>query len=232
MKLAISVAMDIERAQIEALLSDARPMDIGTVHGTCGRLGAAEVLLVESGIGKTNAAIAATEVLRGWAPDALLSTGVAGGIAPGLAVMDVVVATETFYHDVWCGEPNQPGQVQGLPPRFASDKKLLSAARAVAADGGAFRFGPIATGDCFITSRVEQNALHTTFPDALAVDMESAALAHVCLRFGVPFLSFRILSDTPGATENHAAQYKDFWATLADKSFQATSKLLQRLAQG
>lgn len=230
MKLAISIAMDSERAQIKALLEDALSAEIGSVQGIRGRLGHADVLLIESGIGKVNAAIAATEILRGWQPDAIVSTGVAGGIAPGLSVMDVVVGTETFYHDVWCGEPNLPGQVQGLPARFPADPSLLASVRMLAAEGAPYRFGPIATGDRFITSRTEQEALHTAFPDALAVDMESAALAQACFRFGIPFLSFRILSDTPGATENHAAQYADFWSTLAEKSFQSTRRILERLS--
>jgi adenosylhomocysteine nucleosidase len=58
--------------------------------------------------------------------------------------------------------------------------------------------------------------------------MESGALAQVCHLYGVPFLSFRILSDTPGA-KGHFNQYMDFWRTMADRSFAVTEAFLNAL---
>ena len=61
--------------------------------------------------------------------------------------------------------------------------------------------------------------------DAVAVDMESAALAQVCYMYRVPFLSLRVISDTPGVA-NHAAQYENFWETAGEESFKVLQKLL------
>ena len=68
------------------------------------------------------------------------------------------------------------------------------------------------------------------FPEALAVDMESGALAQVCHLYHVPFLSFRIISDTPG-TDKHFDQYLNFWEVMAEKSFGVTRSLLEKITQ-
>ena len=67
-------------------------------------------------------------------------------------------------------------------------------------------------------NRTELDTIKQRFPDGLAVDMESAAIAQTCYLYNVPFLSFRIISDTPGV-EDHASQYADFWGTMAERSF-------------
>ena len=70
--------------------------------------------------------------------------------------------------------------------------------------------------------------IKATYPEALAVDMESGAIAQTCHLLGVPFLSFRIISDTPGA-EGHFEQYNDFWGTMAQRSFGVTKLFLENL---
>ena len=66
------------------------------------------------------------------------------------------------------------------------------------------------------------------FPKAMAVDMESCAIAHTCHLYRVPFVSMRIISDVP-LSDHKAAQYFDFWDRLADGSFQVLRPLLQSL---
>ncbi len=81
-----------------------------------------------------------------------------------------------------------------MPPRFDADARLLG--RALAVDAGGVRIvrGLLASGDAFVAERGQQDAIRARFPDAIAVDMESGALAQVCHAAGVPFLSLRILS--------------------------------------
>lgn len=133
------------------------------------------------------------------------------------------------YHDVDCGVGLgcQRGQVQGLPLYYEGDERLVSVAKSVQ---GKTRIhaGLILTGDQFITSRQALNDIKTLFPDGLAVDMESAAIAQVCHIQGVPFVSFRIISDTPGA-EGHQQQYENFWQEMADRSFGVTREFLVSL---
>ena len=141
--------------------------------------------------------------------------------------MDVVVSTQTCYHDVICGDDVDPGQIQGLPRFFESDKAMAETAARLPSD---VRIVPglICTGDQFITNREQLNVIKATYPEGLAVDMESAAIAHVCHLYGVPFVSFRIISDTPGA-EAHFEEYLNFWQTMADKSFSVTRLFLNSL---
>ena len=79
-------------------------------------------------------AIGAVELIHEWHPDCIISTGVAGGIDASLGVMAVVIGAEVIYHDVDCGPGNLPGQVQGLPPSFHGDPRLLECAKSIRAD--------------------------------------------------------------------------------------------------
>ena len=228
MRIGIVAAMSSERSRIQKLLKNVRESkaDQARVYHV-GEIGPNEAILAESGIGKVNAAIGAVELIREWRPDCIISTGVAGGIDASLGVMDVVVGAEVVYHDVDCGPGNVPGQVQGLPPSFHGDLRLLECAKSVRAESK-IAAGLICSGDQFVTSREQLDAIKARHPAGLAVDMESGALAQVCHIYGVPFLSFRILSDTPGA-EGHFDQYKDFWSTMADRSFAVTEAFLNAL---
>ena len=199
MKIGIIIAMDIEYRKL-----------CDTLGGKAeGHINGNEVVLWQCGIGKVNATVGTMNLLRQHGPDCILSTGLAGGIDNGLSVMDVVVGSHTAYHDVWCGEGNDYGQIQGLPGRFEGDHTLVLAALDLNEElngNPTIHAGLICTGDQFITNRQELDKIKGSFPEGLAVDMESCAIAHTCYKYNVPFVSFRIISDTPGATEDHCAQ--------------------------
>lgn len=197
--------------------------------GDSGRLGHNEIVLSRCGIGKVNAAVGTMRLIDEHRPECIISSGVAGGIDQSLEVMDIVVADKTVYHDVWCGDGNEKGQVQGLPPRFESDVQLCDAAMAGSAKN--VKRGLTCTGDQFITSKEALQKIKEDFPDALAVDMESAAIAQVCYLKEVPFMSLRIVSDTPGATPDHFAQYMDFWKELSERSFGNLKAILERMPE-
>ncbi len=226
MTLLVIAAMSEERRCIQDLLSAPQPVPDTRMPAVQGSIGNATILLSESGIGKVNAALTASEFIARFHPDGVISTGVAGGLQPGLRVMDVVAASSIVYHDAYCGDENEPGQIQGMPARFAADARFLEAARALPAECRVST-GLQTSGDWFVTTKEKRDAILATFPEALSVDMESGALAQTCHLFGVPFISFRILSDTPGETENHAAQYADFWNRMAQQSFTVTRAFLE-----
>lgn len=205
-------------------------MDDGNFRYVEGVLGANRVILTQCGIGKVSAAVGATELLRRFSPDCIISTGVAGGIDACLKVTDVVVSERLVYHDVWCGDGNEYGQVQGFPAVYEGCPALLKHALLLNGTGleSHIHGGLICTGDRFITNRAELDAIKQRFSDGLAVDMESAAIAQTCHLYNTPFLSFRIISDTPGV-EDHASQYADFWGTMAERSFLTTWAFLSTL---
>lgn len=227
MKIGIIAAMASEREQLARLVKGMRTEQHGLFEYTVGRLGGNTLYIMECGIGKVNAAVGASELMAHMQTDVVVSTGVAGGIDEKAGVMEVVAASEVVYHDVWCGNGNEVGQIQDMPARFVCDGRLLSVA--VSLDASVpVHAGLICTGDKFITERAELDAIKAEFPEGLAVDMESAAIAQVCHLYRVPFISFRIISDTPGA-DAHWQQYENFWETMADRSFGVVRTFLEGL---
>ena len=223
----VLTAMSVEYRQVAAMLQDAETVQSGPQKFLSGKAGESRVVLLQCGIGKTNAATGVTNLIMTFRPDCIISTGVAGGIDAKLDVMDVVIGKEVCYHDVYCGEDCDPGQVQGLPQFFKGDENLVTVATSLESD---VRIVPglICTGDQFITGREELDAIKAKYPQGLAVDMESASIAQVCHLWQIPFLSFRIISDTPGV-KAHFDQYLNFWDTMADKSFAVTKEFLSRI---
>lgn len=203
------------------------------IGGDMGRLGNNEIILWQCGIGKVNAAVGTMRLIHEHHPDAIISTGLAGGIDPLMHVMDVLAATQAVYHDVDCGGISDGsvcpiGQVQGLPARYDADQHLIDTALKVPrADGERLVTGLICTGDQFITDRERQNTIKRHFPDGLACDMESAAIAQTCYLMEVPFMSLRVISDTPGRTDDHQMQWTDFLAAMCDRSFHFVKKFLE-----
>lgn len=227
-RIGIIVAMGVEFDRVSALLEGREERQVNGCTFVEGRMGGKDIVLARSGIGKVCAAVGVTEMIREYRPSCIINTGVAGGIDTSLRVMDVVVGEHVVYHDVWCGEGNAYGQVQGMPAWFAADARLLEAALSIRSDVR-IRGGLICTGDKFITDRAVLDGIKSAFPEGLAVDMESGAMAQVCYMYGVPFLSFRIISDTPGNTSDHAAQYRDFWTIAPEKSFEVLRQLVAGL---
>lgn len=223
----ILTAMSVEYRQVAAMLEDTETVQSGPQSFLTGSLGESRIVLLQCGIGKTNAASGVTNMIMTFHPDCIISTGAAGGIDTCLDVMDVVVGRQVCYHDVNCGQDVDPGQVQGLPKYFDGDDRLVEVATSLETDVRVVP-GLICTGDQFITNRTELDGIKAKYPQGLAVDMESASIAQVCHLWNVPFLSFRIISDTPGV-KAHFDKYLDFWKTMADKSFAVTREFLSRI---
>lgn len=178
-----------------------RPLHHGTLAGR-------PVVLAQSGVGKV--AAAATSALLATTCDTMIMVGTAGGLgdsAPG----DVVVATELLQHDfdarpLW-QQWTLPDVGQGRIPTDPALTNLLSvAADAVCAEhrpdlahlglpAGRAHRGLVISGDQFIGSADASNALQAVLPDALAVEMEGAAVAQVCRTADVRFALARTVSD-------------------------------------
>lgn len=219
--------MNIEYRHVAAMLSETETVQSGPQEFLIGKMGESKVVLLQCGIGKTNAASGVTNLIMTFHPDYIISTGAAGGIDAKLNVMDIVIGKDVCYHDVICGDNYDPGQVQGLPRFFSGNAHLIDIATSLQTD---IRIVPglICTGDQFITNRDELNVIKEKYPEGLAVDMESAAIAQVCHLWNVPMLSFRIISDTPGV-DAHFEQYLNFWDTMAEKSFAVTKEFLSKI---
>ena len=226
MKIAVITALQTEFDLVKNIFTSLREFEGKNIKFLKGKIGNNEVILMKCGIGKVNAAVGLTELLHVFSPELVINTGVAGGIDKNIKVCDVIVAVRCCYHDVWCGE-GAWGQVQELPLYFESDNKTISILREIS--DKTVHFGLICTGDQFVTEQTGFQEIKRNFPNALAVDMESAALAQVCYLRNVPFISIRVISDTPNSEADNTTQYFDFWETAPKRSFDLLKKVLTAL---
>ena len=224
MKTGIIVAMQSEFDLVKNILQNPKQSKYNHIIFVEGNIDDKPVVLMKSGIGKVNAACACVEIIKNFAPDVVINTGLAGGIDKSLSVMDIVVADKTTYHDVWCGDGCQIGQIQDLPAFFEGSKRLVNIAQNIKTDVK-IHTGLIASGDVFVSDVEKLREIKAKFPSALAVDMESTAIAQVCHLYNVPVLAIRIISDTPGI-ENHYDQYLDFWNKAPEKSLEVIKTLV------
>ncbi|MBP5377790.1 MAG: 5'-methylthioadenosine/adenosylhomocysteine nucleosidase [Bacteroidaceae bacterium] len=230
MKIGILTAMNVEYKQLVRLMENKAEIRSGIYTYTLGNIAGNDIILLQCGIGKVNAAIGTAELIKTFSPQCIISTGVAGGIDTSLSIMDVVVSRQICYHDVWCGMGCEYGQIQGMPTFFNGNPRLIEKALQLndLQQTTKIHAGLICTGDQFISDQAELRKIKDHFPAGLACDMESAAIAQTCYLFQKPFVSFRIISDTPGA-DNHADQWTDFWEEMAQRSFAITLAYLNNL---
>lgn len=229
MRIGVIVAMEKELTQIVRLFSDATEQSIDGHTFTVGHLdGGKEIVVMQCGIGKVNAAIGAVELIKAFKPQLVISTGVAGGADTTLNVRDVVVSTACCYHDAYCGTECAYGQILGMPERFLTPENLTQVATSLPCNVKV-RPGLIVSGDWFVDSRQKMSDILTHFPEAMAVDMESCAIAQTCHAKNTPFVSFRIISDVP-LKDCKAEMYYNFWEQMAEGSFEVTKAFLTQLA--
>ncbi len=223
MKIAIVVAMQTEFDMVKDIFTSITSIEEKNIQYFKGKIADNDVVLMKCGIGKVNSAVRLSELLNAFSPDLVINSGVAGGIDASVNIGEVVVGDMCCYHDVWCGE-GAWGQVQGLPLYFRGDAKTIKQLQNFSLPN--IHFGLICTGDQFVTHKTGLQTIKKHFPQALAVDMESASMAHICYQRSVPFLSIRVVSDTPDADTDNETQYFDFWENAPKRSFAVLEKLL------
>lgn len=199
MRTAIVSAMQQELAAVLELLPDEHKQAAGGRDYWVGHLHGQEVVAVLSGIGKVAAASTATALIERFGVGCILFTGVAGGLAPGVHRGDVVLADAFLQHDMDASPlfPRYEVPLYGTD-RFATDTAMtgqLAQAVAQALHGTRVHRGLVVSGDRFVASALESEALQRALPDALAVEMEGAAFAQVCHGYRVPFAAVRTVSD-------------------------------------
>ena len=220
MKIGILAAMDCEAAKVLEALPEIENV---------------KLLTVTSGMGKVNAAMAATELILRESPDYIISAGCAGAMEGSpLRQGDIIAAEKVAFHDVWCGEEVGSGVMQGQPRFFEADPLMLEAAvssGSVIPSGKVCR-GLLVCGDQFYIGPGEEHRILSLYPDALAADMESAAIAQVCRRFGVPFLSLRVISDVHTSAEIQKDSYSNFWDRDLSHYVNVLADTISRIARG
>jgi adenosylhomocysteine nucleosidase len=209
----IIAAMPCEITALLAAMRELREVEsrvIGQREFYSGELFGRPCVVVLAGIGKVAAAITATTLLRSFEVEAIVFVGVAGGIAQGIAVGDVVVADTVLQHDLDASPlfPRFEVPLLGVS-RFATSASLSEGLAHAAEDylaevgkGRLYR-GLIISGDQFVHDANHVRALRDSLPDAVAVEMEGAAIGQVCDAFGVPFAVMRVISDAADGDAAH-----------------------------
>ena len=214
--LGIIAALHDELRELLDLTHNKRSHHIGNREFWSGELQGHPVVLAQCRVGKVAAAATTVALSTHFHVREVVLTGVAGGIAPQVAVGDVVVSTQLLQHDVDASPlfPRWEVPLTGLS-RFPSDPALVAglaySASLVLADLGSLlgpqtlrdfavqgpqvHIGLVLSGDRFVSTTQECHALRSALPEALAVEMEGAAIAQVCHEWGVPFVAIRAISD-------------------------------------
>lgn len=229
MKFGIICAMPEEIKELVAILDNKVVKQLGGKSYFQGQINKQAVVLVESGIGKVEAGITAEHLIVEFGVDVVINSGSAGGIGAKLHVGDVVVSSETAYHDVDATAFDyQYGQLPGQPARFAASKKWADALVEAGKSTGLNIFkGLIVTGDQFVASQAVIDQILQRFPDALSSEMEGAAIGQVATDHEIPYVVVRAMSDT--GNDDAGGSFDEFIVDAGHRSAQMLIALLQNV---
>jgi len=202
----------------------------------------ADIALALCGIGKVNAAAAATLLLSAYGARTLIFSGVAGGLHPELEVGTVLLADRLAIHDYgYVAEgrftPTASGVIpigaptltepQAVPAQVAADLDRLAGA-VQARLPHPVRRGSVVTADYFLNCAATREQLRGAF-GADAIDMESGAVAQVAVAWGAPLYVIRTLSDLAG--EDSHVTYPQMVEMAAEASAVCVPELLSILSE-
>jgi len=202
-RIGIIGAMDSE---IEYLVTQLEEKTVTKICGYSlysGEMYDVQVTILKCGIGKVNAARGTQLLIDCFSPNAVLNTGIAGAVEPNLCVGDAIIASALVQHDFdvtafghvpgyMCTGVNHDKPTMFLPDKALSDMLAKSSGQVLGSKRA--RKGVIATGDVFVADAQRRKHIYSEF-GALAVEMESAAIAQTAFYADVPFAILRVISD-------------------------------------
>ena len=183
------------------------------------------IILTESGIGKTNAARTTQILIDYYKPEAIFNIGVAGGIDKNLKVGDVIISTSLVQHDFDITAFNHPkGYIPNIGNNIPIDNNLLNTTKTILDTNNiSYKEGLIASGDIFCTKESMATKINTQF-NALCVEMEGASIAQTAYLSKTPCLVIRSISDCPD--NNNKVAYEEFLETYSNKVAQIMYAIL------
>jgi adenosylhomocysteine nucleosidase len=248
-RVAIMYAFDAEgqllRSQMaleDSLFSVGRVFWIGKLEGR-------DVIVVNSDVGMTNAAMTAQLLIDKFKPKEIIFTGICGGINPENNIGDIVIPEFWVTHDYGLYDQDgfSPYPIRVHQPEkdksdtlmfFPVDEGLLKIAVNVKPElkpilGRTPKIkvgGKGSSGNSFI-DQVEKRKWLAERLDAQIVDMESAAVVQVAKINGVPILVVRSCSDLAGGSGSSTAkdEIQEFFEKAADNSASFVLELLKEM---
>ena len=183
------------------------------------------IILTESGIGKTNAARTTQILIDYYKPEAIFNIGVAGGIAKNLEVGDIIISTSLVQHDFDITAFDHPkGYIPNIGNTIPIDNNLLNTTKTILDTNNiSYKEGVIASGDIFCTKESMATKINTQF-NALCVEMEGASIAQTAHLSKTPCLVIRSISDCPD--NNNKVTYEEFLETSSKRVAQIMYTIL------
>lgn len=201
-----------------------------------GKLFNQQVVLVFSRWGKVASATTVTQLINDFEIDEVIFTGVAGGIKTKVRIGDIVIGNQLYQHDM-DASPLIPkyeipllGKKAFQTDRIRTEKLYLAAINFIRQinvylsrevlnefqiDEPQIHMGEIASGDQFISDKVDREQIKNGLPKVLCVEMEGAAVAQVCFEYKVPFTIIRTISDN--SNDNSHLDFPKFAKEIASE---------------
>jgi adenosylhomocysteine nucleosidase len=231
-KLGIIGAMQLE---VETLLGIMEDKKVSSHAGSTfyeGKLEGLDVVVVQCGVGKVNAAICAQILCSCFGVTHLVNTGIAGSLCADMDIGDMVVSVDAMYHDFDCVHFGyEMGRVPGMyVTAFPADAKMMELAFAAAEEvnPGHTKTGRVASGDLFVAEKsAKERIIERT--KALCTEMEGAAIAHTAYRNNIPFVILRATSDK--ADDSAEMDYPTFERIAAHRCANVTCHMAKMLGR-
>lgn len=227
-------AMEEEVLLFKEHLRIAKTVRCATIDFHVGNLNGRKVVLVKSGIGKVNAAVAAQILVDRFDVQGVVISGLAGSLVPTLRRGDVVVSNFVVQYDVdLTSFGRRTGEIPNVARLLEADSAFVHIAAEVFEHLDEQKIknrnlivGTIATGDAFVADPQKVRWLQREF-GAVAAEMEGGAVGQVCSMNNVPFVAVRVISDDGGGTA--ADDFLQFLSEASVLTFSIVSKMLARM---
>lgn len=208
MTIGIIGAMEVEVQLLRDHLKNRQDTHLHGFSFHQGEIGKHRVVVLLSGIGKVSASVGTALLIHHFSPEMIINTGTAGGLKD-THIYDLILASEVRHHDVdVTAFGYQMGQQAGQPPAFLPDMEQVSFIKNHFSEKFHIREGLVVSGDAFISDPNRKAWIQNHFPNALAVEMEAAAIAQTCHLMKTPFIILRAISDNAG--QGDAVEYQTF----------------------
>ena len=225
MKWGIIGAMPSEVALLREEMQECNEVQVGRFTFWEGVLYGQEVALAQCGIGKVNAAIVTQLLLDRFGAEQVVNTGIAGAMHEQLKVLDVVVSRELVYHDYEMRFlRDYVPFLEKIEASPALVEQAVEAFEAIAHGSSCCFAGRIATGDQFVESRQVKESIVERF-HPMCVEMEGAAIGHVCAAAQVPFVVIRTMSDS--ADDSAGMSFDEFKEIASRRSADIVRQMLR-----
>ena len=212
----IICALKIEVDGLKSAMDSSEKKTIAGLDFISGKINDKDVVLLECGIGKVNAAIGTQIMIDYYKPDVIINSGIAGSLSKDLKIGDIVISKDCVEHDM-------NGTATGDPPADkATYKKLYECCKTI--DDINVVVGRVATGDIFIADVDKRKFIADEF-GALCCEMEGGAVGHVCYRNKVPYAVLRSISDD--MNHNEFLDFEKFKVLAAEHSIKVMKEFLK-----